>query len=359
MWSAINTTQARATSATNHSHGDRTSRTTVDRSAVGPEPAVPEPAVLALSVPALSVVVTVDHYSDRMAAPRNPRSPDGPVEFDPVAFARALLSGRRRLDWSTRDLAARAGISQPYVVALERAAAHPARPGRTPTVDVVARLAHALGFDAAELFSRSMRNAGRHTLLVTDDAQAAAVQVARRRVGRGLDAWVVARTGGTDDDILAIDLRRSAGHYRPAAITAALGDELRRLAPAVEGRHIGLVFAETSAVMSNLDDPATIFDFEHRWGEVVGSAAAAVGAHAAYNVCVYESDALAALAHPVDAVVDLLRSHDEVWSARHGRLTTGAGAARQVLGRLRPAGHGASAWRHTVDDIINDLGLAA
>ena len=276
-----------------------------------------------------------------------------------MAFARALLSGRRLLGWSTRDLAARAGISQAYVVDLERAAAHPARPGRTPTVDVVARLAHALGFDAAELFAQSMRGVGRHTLLVTDDGQTAAVQAARRRAGRGLDAWVVARTGDTDHDTLSIDLRRSAGHYRPAAITAALGTELRRLAPAVEGRHIGLVFAETSAVMSSLDDPATIFDFEHRWGEVVGTAVAAVGAHAAFNVCVYESDALAQLARPVDAVVDLLRSHDEVWSVRHGRLVAGADAARQVLGRLRPTGHGASAWRRIVDDIIHDLGLAA
>lgn len=307
----------------------------------------------------LSVLVTSDHYSDRIVAPRNPRFPDGPVEFDPVAFARVLLNGRHRLGWSTRDLAAQAGISQPYVVALERAAAHPARPGRTPTVDVVARLAHALGIDAAELFSQSMRDVGRHTLLVTDDAPASAVQVARRRVGRGLDAWVVARTGGADDDTLSIDLRRGADRYRPAAITAALATELRRLAPAVAGRHIGLVFAETSAVMSNLDDPATIFDFEHRWGEVVGTAASAVGAHPAYNVCVYESGALAHLASPIDAVVDLLRSHDEVWSVRHGRLVTGADAARQVLGRLRPTGRGASAWRHTVDDIIHDLGLAA
>ena len=59
--------------------------------------------------------------------------------------------------------------------------------------------------------------------------------------------------------------------------------------------------------MSGLDDPGTIFAFEHRWGEVVGAAATTVGAHAAYNVCVYEFDALAALAHPVDAVTDLLR----------------------------------------------------
>ncbi len=92
---------------------------------------------------------------------------------------------------------------------------------------------------------------------------------------------------------------------------------------------------------------------------MVGTTVAAVGAHAAYNVCVYESAALARLARPVDAVVDLLRSHDEVWSVRHGRLVTGADAARQVLGRLRPTGRGASAWRHTVDDIINDFGLAA
>lgn len=276
-----------------------------------------------------------------------------------MAFARTLVQHRRRLQWSTRVLAAHAAISQPYVVALERAATHPAQPGPTPTVDVVGRLAHALGLDATALFALSMRRVGRHALLVTDDGQASAAQVARRRVGRGLDTWVVARTGGADDDTLSIDLRRGTARYRPAAITAALGTELRRLAPAVEGRHIGLVFAETSAVMSNLDDPTTIVEFEHRWGHVVGAAAASVGAHAAYNVCVYESAALAALDHPVEAVTDLLRSHDEVWSARQGRLVTGADAARRVLGRLRPTGCSASAWRQSVDDIIHDLGLAA
>jgi len=316
-----------------------------------------------------------DHYSDRIRAERIPdtlplRTLDepGPYEFDPYAFASLLVQHRRRNQWSTRELARRADISQPYVVALERAVTDPRRPGPTPTIDVTARLAHALGLDPTALFAGSLRRVGRHVLMFTEGSHDRMLRSVRRAAHSSVDAWAVARsrpvTGTAADapnrDALSIDLRRGAGgHYRPEAIAAALGAELARLADDVAGRQIGLVFAETSDVMLSLDDPATILDFEHRWADVVGAAARSAGAHALYNVCVYDSSALGTLADPAAAVVDLLRSHDEVWSARHGRMATGATAARQVLGRLRPATHDASAWRHAVDGIIHDLGLTA
>ncbi len=316
-----------------------------------------------------------DHYSDRISTDRIPDTPTrrgldghGPFEFDPYAFASLLVQHRRRHQWSTRELARRADISQPYVVALERAVTDPRRPGPTPTIDVTARLAHALGLEPTALFAGALRRVGRHVLLVTDGGADRVLRHVRRAAASSVDTWAVARsrpaTSARDDaptrEALAIDLRRGAGgRYRPEAIATALGAELARLADEVAGRQIGLVFAETSEVMLGLDDPATILDFEHRWADVVTTAARSAGAHAAYNVCVYDSAALATLADPVAATIDLLHSHDEVWSTRHGRVTSGASAARQVLGRLRPAHHDASAWRHAVDGIIHDLGLTA
>ncbi|MEO7370106.1 MAG: helix-turn-helix transcriptional regulator, partial [Ilumatobacteraceae bacterium] len=68
----------------------------------------------------------------------------GTWEFDAVRFARTLRSHRERLGHSTRSLARLARISQPYVVALERARTVGAAHGPTPTIDVTARLAAAL-----------------------------------------------------------------------------------------------------------------------------------------------------------------------------------------------------------------------
>lgn len=342
----------------------------------------PRSAESCIGVPGDALVGAVgghhaDHYSDRISADRIPDAPDrrgldgpGPFEFDPYAFASLLVLHRRRHQWSTRELARRAGISQPYVVALERAVTDPRRPGPTPTIDVTAGLAHALGLEPTALFAGALRRVGRHVLLITDGGADRVLRHVRRAAASPVDTWAVARSrpaisagagaSAPAREPLSIDLRRGAGgRYRPEAIAAALGAELARLADDVAGRQIGLVFAETSEVMLGLDDPATILDFEHRWADVVGTAARSAGAHAAYNVCVYDRAALATLADPVAATIDLLHSHDEVWSTRHGRVTSGATAARQVLGRLRPAHHDASAWRHAVDGIIHDLGLTA
>ena len=85
-------------------------------------------------------------------------------EFDPIGFAQWLFAQRKERGWSTRELAIRAGISQPYVVALERARAGEARRGPTPTVDVVAALAHALDKNILDIFVYSLRPVGRHVL---------------------------------------------------------------------------------------------------------------------------------------------------------------------------------------------------
>ena len=52
---------------------------------------------------------------------RKPTVTNNLMQFDSVGFASLLNSKRNQLGWSTRELAQRANISQPYVVALERA----------------------------------------------------------------------------------------------------------------------------------------------------------------------------------------------------------------------------------------------
>lgn len=60
-------------------------------------------------------------------------------------LARNVKAARKRLDLSQEDLAARAELDRTYVSGIERRV-------RNPTIEVVARLAQALGTSAAALF---------------------------------------------------------------------------------------------------------------------------------------------------------------------------------------------------------------
>ena len=309
-----------------------------------------------------------DHYSDRIVTPRESIPDQSSWEFDATALAARIVQARQRLGLSTRDLSRNAGISQPYVVALERARSSGLRKGPTPTVQVMARLSHALGLDPAVLFSSALRRVGRHALLVVEDAERSPLEHARhvtQVTHGGPDTWVVAGSspdarGTATAEHRSIQLHRdSPKGFEPAMIAASLRDELQRLGPELDARSVGLVFAETSHVMSALDDPVVVIDFERDWGDIVTGAATAVGAHAAWNVCVYEIDALKALNDPIDSVLELIRSHDTLWAARRSEVATGASAARRILGLLRPASVTRGAWRTTSERLIEGLDLVA
>ena len=62
-----------------------------------------------------------------------------PAGYDPARLARILRRHRRQHQRSTRELASRAGVSQAYVVALERNSVD--MPPPTPTVEVLVRQA--------------------------------------------------------------------------------------------------------------------------------------------------------------------------------------------------------------------------
>ena len=248
---------------------------------------------------------------------------------------------------------------------LERASLPGTQPRPTPTVDVLARLAEALQLHPADLLAATLRRAGRHVLLVTDGCVRHPLDHVSASIGASVDTWLSASSDARLQPVARIDhrpihLRRGPqGTYDPHVITDSLRHELHVLAGNLHGQQLGMIFPEVSHVMRTLADPAVVIEFEHRWADVVSSSAAAVGAHAAWNVCVYDVDALRATAEPVDVAIDLMRTHDTIWSARSDRVLAGVPAARRILGGLRPANQSVTAWRATTDRVIDELGLAA
>lgn len=269
----------------------------------------------------------------------HPLSIPAPSAWEPhrSALARTLLHARTDAGCSTRELARRARISQAYVVALEGGQ-------RTPTIDVLARLAEALGLEPTELLERSLRRRAEHLLLVVDDDLTPVVAAARRATRRKAEHWVWASSSG-DTPVGArhhIDLRRNDRHassrtYRPLDISRSLVDELDGISAHFDDGPLGLIFADTSSVMCALPDPGVVIDFEHGWADAVDNAAVATGANAVANVCVYRIDDLRSLPNPTSATLDLIRSHDAVWSARGQRVVGGEAAVRRVLNLIGAA----------------------
>jgi transcriptional regulator with XRE-family HTH domain len=259
-----------------------------------------------------------------------------PLEFDARRFAEWLWRSRTQREWSTRELSQRAGISQPYVVALERARLSSEHPAPTPTVNVVASIAAALDTDPIALIRRTLRPAPRHVLLVVDGAHQPPIDVIRNETGSTADAWICGRGQAppkhskpcTHDIRLH---RESMKEYDPDKISALLDRELNRIVGDIEGKNLGLVFGETSSVMSYVSNPDSLIEFETRWKELVSNSVSSVGAHAAWNICVYEADILRSR-KDVETTMDFLfEHHDEHWFAKGSRVHMGEVAKTKIL----------------------------
>ena len=297
--------------------------------------------------------------------------------FDAVRFAQLLTHRRLQLGLTTRQLAMRANISQPYVVALERSrngvdAKRTGAMSPSPTVDMIARLATALRMSANELFSQAVRPAGKHVLLFMEDDMVTSLERARTASLKSTTAtdkspqeWLCA--GGSTDHVthkghncLSINLHRDSNNaYKPKAITASLSNELSRHQANISGSDIGIVFDETSSLMNHVNNPMSIVEFEHDWKQVVTDATQAVGAFAAWNICVYRIDNLLSLHNPAEVAQDLLRSHDNVWSARNKSITTGTTAAKRLLTLVRPQNVSAKSWSAHTNTVVQELQLSA
>lgn len=287
--------------------------------------------------------------------------------FAPADLATALGSLRAARGWSTREVARRAGISQPYVVALERAA----RPGGatshapTPTLDVVARLAAAFSISPTALLESALRPTGRHVLYVADgDASplTALAGDAGESDGDGddrVDAWIWVGDGAppaTARPHAAPRRMRLRRELTPTfdhdAVARALTTELRSIPADTRPTHVGLVFGDTSRVLDRLAEPGSLIDAEHTWARTVSTAAWSAGVHASRNVCVYQLDSLRRLDDPAAACLDLLRSHDDVWFDAGRRARRGRPAARGLLHAVRPDGVPAHRWRTEVAQLL-------
>ena len=242
-------------------------------------------------------------------------------EFDPIGFARWLFAQRKERRWSTRELAVRAGISQPYVVALERARAGEERRGPTPTVDVVAALAHALDKNILDIFVYSLRPVGRHVLLVTQGKATPPMDVLRAESGETVDSWVYP---------ISVHREKSAT-YDQKKISKQLNTEITNIKDVIGGKNIGLVFTETSNVMQYVSNPQAVIDFEHKWADVVSEAVKSVGGHAAWNVCVYTAASMNALPGGAASAQVLFDTHSEVWFASGDDVTIGEIAKQKIL----------------------------
>ena len=297
--------------------------------------------------------------------------------FDPVRFAQLLSDRRHQLGLTTRQLAHRANISQPYVVALERSrhgvdAKRNGNISPSPTVDMIARLAKALQMNAQDLFSLAIRPAGKHILLLMEDNAMTSLERARNASKRSASnktenpqEWLCAggqadRTNRKDQDYLSISLHRDINNaYKPKAIATSLGKELSRHQAKISGSDIGIVFDETSLLMNHVNNPMSIVEFEHDWSRVVTDASQSVGAFAALNVCVYRIDNLLELHNPAEVAQDLLRSHDNVWSARSKSVITGAVAAKRLLSLVRPKNVSVINWSAHTNTVIRELQFSA
>lgn len=248
---------------------------------------------------------------------RKPTVTNNLMQFDSIGFASLLNSKRNQLGWSTRELAQRANISQPYVVALERArnTESKVRKTPTPTVDVIAQLAYALNIDSNTLFAQAMKITSRHVLLVVDETAPTPLKIVQQSSIEQPQTWLCAAKSGD------ISLRRKKSRqYKPADISQALNTELQNLRGKIANQTLGLIFSETSEAMTEFDNPQAVLKFEHKWADVVDKAATSVGAQSAFNICVYKIADLKTLANPTKAFNELVDVHDEFWTYTNSML---------------------------------------
>ncbi len=246
------------------------------------------------------------------------------MQFNAQGFAQLLHRRRLQLGLSTRELATQAKISQPYVVALERArqvSSDATRNLPTPTVDVIAQLAHALDIEPVKLFQQAMHLASRHVLLIVDNSSATPLQIVKH-----------ANSNHTHIDIKL--RKRNSRHYKPSDITDALYRQLQNLRDEISGKSLGLVFSETSSTMTKVDNPDVVIAFEHQWADIVNRAATSAGAHALFNICVYKISDLKSMKNPIATARELIEVHDEVWSYQDLRLTIGTDSEKQIVQQL-------------------------
>jgi transcriptional regulator with XRE-family HTH domain len=280
-----------------------------------------------------------------------------PWNFDARGFGQQLRKRRRSLGYSTREVARRAGVSQSYVVALEGSRSSRDVTGPSPTIDVLAGLASALEIEPWALLEPALRRAGPHVLLVVEDDGEGLFDAARSAI-RDVDLWVSAgRRRDPDHPRPHLSLCSGTGdRYDRDQVAAGLQADLAALNPLVDGRRLGLVFSEREEVL--LAATEDVLEIEQVWSAMVGRAVWSAGAHPAWTLCVYELDVLQRMGDPVAASLDLMSSHDRVWTTKRRTVHRGRTACTRVLRPMRPPGTRADHWREVCARHIDRLAAA-
>lgn len=278
-----------------------------------------------------------------------------PWHFDVRHFGQEVRARRQSLGYSTRRLAERAGVSQAYVVALERSTSSRDRTGPCPSVDVLVGLASALQLHPVELLSGSLLAAGSHILYVVDGAGREIFDTARAQVPDA-DVWVSAgRRRGPSRTVPHLSIHpEGEADYRAEGVTAVIRSGFAGLAPVVYGRHVGVVFSDEDSTLLGARD--RLLSIERDWQSIVSSAAWAADAATATAVCVYELDVLQRMEPTLETALDLIASHDTVVLSDGRTVSRGRSASLRVLHRLRPAHTRADEWRRScarrLDEVV-------
>ena len=295
----------------------------------------------------------------------------------PVRLGVEVRDRRIELGLSVRALAGRAGISPAYVTAIETA--NNPSTGRAPaaSLSIVSRLADALDLDLGTLIrasgSESDGKPGAHVLVyVLDLPPAGLLQAVDELLGDGVDHWLhIAdpRGGGEDAPARATTRRFTLGTYPyattqlvPADLVSALDREVAALARSYQGRAVGLLISDCSAVMRDLRNPASEVELESEWHHHVHRIwASRLTSAPAVDVCAYLHADVAALGLTIDQLataLELISRHDHVIVLDGTEITRGAPAIRRILDRVRPAGTSVAAWHHLTSAAATSLAAA-
>lgn len=297
-----------------------------------------------------------DQHIDRMIDD-SLSSGSHPRHFDARKFGQEIQARREAFGYSTRRMAREVGVSQAYVVALEGSRSSRDSSGPCPTVEVLVGFARALGLHPVELLKSSLRQAGPHVLLVTGDSASDPMGLARSQFAT-VDAWLSAgedAPGELSGDHL--DLHPDGdGPYRLQDISAALQSGLTEMRATLEGRSIGLVFAESDATL--LGSTEAVLEAERHWHQMVSRSVWAVKAEPAATVCTYDLGTIRRMADPLAASLDLIQSHDDIYVAKGQKTSRGRTAAMRLLQNLRPTGTRAAEWRRACANHLDQLTAA-
>ncbi len=284
-------------------------------------------------------------------------SPRFPEHFDLRRFGQELRGRRQALGYSTRQMARLVGVSQAYVVALEGSRSSRDPSGPCPTAEVLVGFASALRLHPSDLLQSSLRQGGPHVLLVTDRLGTGGLEAAVSQVD-GVDLWVSAgRRPDLGERWPHIDLHPTdETEYALDTIAVELRAGLSRLSSRVQDRRLGMVFSESDPVLTGSTD--AVLAAEHQWPSVVSRSVWAAGAEPSTTLCVYELDVVRRMPDPPAASLDLLRSHEDVWSLTGKGTSRGRVAAMRLLQGVRPPGTPAGEWRRTCTEHLDRLAAA-